>query len=181
MFFFNIYFVVVIVASLVIFCSNPVYSVVCLVLVVIVSGFLLLILNVEFLTYVLFLLYIGAIAILFLFIIMLLQINKQVFIKSDSEHFIVKILYGVLIVKIIAYFYCVNIRLCVFICMFSYEYISLVFVQNNASNVITTVSGDVVIYLNLFTQTYYFLTVGFILLFAMVGAISLCVNGSKKT
>ena len=46
---------------------------------------------------------------------------------------------------------------------------------------LTLLGGDSIIFLNLFTQKYYFfLTVGFILLFAMVGAIALCIRKKIK-
>jgi NADH-quinone oxidoreductase subunit J len=54
---------------------NPVHSVFFLILVFLHIGFFLLLLNVEFLAFLLFIVYLGAIAVLFLFVIMMFNIH----------------------------------------------------------------------------------------------------------
>ena len=55
--------------------SNPVYSVFSLILAITFGIINLLILHVEFLAYIFFIVYVGAIALLFLFVVMLLNIK----------------------------------------------------------------------------------------------------------
>jgi NADH-quinone oxidoreductase subunit J len=62
-------------AIMVLLSNNPIQSLLNLVLVFGVSSMLFMILGAEFLSYVIFIVYIGAIAVLFLFVIMLLNIK----------------------------------------------------------------------------------------------------------
>jgi len=55
--------------------NNPIQSLLNLILVFGVSSIIFMILGVEFISYVIFIVYIGAIAVLFLFVIMLLNIK----------------------------------------------------------------------------------------------------------
>jgi NADH-quinone oxidoreductase subunit J len=59
----------------VILSKNPIHSVFFLILVFLHVGFFLLLLNVEFLAFLLFIVYLGAIAVLFLFVIMMFNIH----------------------------------------------------------------------------------------------------------
>lgn len=61
----------------VLFCSNVVYSLVALVSTFFFSALLLISLHLEFLGYVLIVVYVGAIAILFLFVVMTLDITEE--------------------------------------------------------------------------------------------------------
>ena len=70
-----IIFVCVFCSVMVLFANNPIQSLLCLVLVFGVSSILFMILGSEFISYVIFIVYIGAIAVLFLFVIMLLNIK----------------------------------------------------------------------------------------------------------
>ena len=64
------------VASLfVVFSSNPVYSVLSLILVFCSASMVLLVLTVDFLSILFIVVYVGAIAVLFLFVIMMLNIK----------------------------------------------------------------------------------------------------------
>lgn len=78
MFFINLLLVLILVAAIgVIFFNNPIYSVLALILMFILTSILLLDLHVEFLGFALLLIYAGGLAILFLFVVMLLNIKIQ--------------------------------------------------------------------------------------------------------
>ena len=61
----------------VIYSNNIVYSLLCLISVFFLCGILLIALHVEFLGYMLIIVYVGAIAILFLFVVMTLDIARE--------------------------------------------------------------------------------------------------------
>lgn len=60
-----------------ILCQNTVYSILVLILLFITAATLLFLLNVEFLGFIFIIVYVGAIAVLFLFVVMLLNIRVQ--------------------------------------------------------------------------------------------------------
>lgn len=64
-------------AILAILCQNTVYSILVLILLFITAAILLFLLNVEFLGFIFIIVYVGAIAVLFLFVVMLLNIRVQ--------------------------------------------------------------------------------------------------------
>jgi NADH-quinone oxidoreductase subunit J len=66
----------IIIGSLCLYAVNPIQSLLWLVLVFLLAGFILIELGAEFLAILLIMVYIGAIAVLFLFVIMLLNIRK---------------------------------------------------------------------------------------------------------
>lgn len=61
----------------VVYSNNIIYSLLCLVMVFFLSGLLMLALRVEFLGYVVIIVYVGALAILFLFVVMTLDITSE--------------------------------------------------------------------------------------------------------
>ena len=63
-------------ASLLFLVQHPIYSLLCLLLVTIFCGFILFLLNFEFLAIILLLVYIGGIGVLFLFAIILLNFKR---------------------------------------------------------------------------------------------------------
>ena len=73
--FFLLSFVCVLSCILLITNRNPVYSVLCLVLIFICGGILLLILGIDFLPFVFIVVYVGAVAVLFLFVVIMLDIK----------------------------------------------------------------------------------------------------------
>lgn len=76
-FFFILSFGIVISSSFVVFSSNPVYSLLWLVLSFVFSAGFLLILGSEFLALIFIVVYVGAIAVLFLFVVMLLDLKLK--------------------------------------------------------------------------------------------------------
>ena len=73
--FFLLSFVCILSCVLLITNRNPVYSVLCLVLIFICGGLLLLILGIDFLPFVFIVVYVGAVAVLFLFVVIILDIK----------------------------------------------------------------------------------------------------------
>lgn len=65
-------------SCLVILAKNPVHSVLFLIVTFITSSLILLIFNVEFLGFLFLIIYVGAIAILFLFVVMMLSVKMQI-------------------------------------------------------------------------------------------------------
>ena len=75
MLFLSLSIVLIFSAILVISAQNPVHSVFFLVLVFLTSAFLLFLLEIEFVSLLFVLVYVGAIAVLFLFVVMMLDIK----------------------------------------------------------------------------------------------------------
>jgi NADH-quinone oxidoreductase subunit J len=99
--FFILSFVCILSSVLLITNKNPVYSVLCLVLLFVSGSILLLMLGVDFLPFVFVVVYVGAVAVLFLFVVIMLDIK----LASKSSNF-----KEVPIVFIISYgvFICLN-------------------------------------------------------------------------
>jgi NADH-quinone oxidoreductase subunit J len=74
--------VCILASSLLITNKNPVYSVLCLVLLFVSGSILLLMLGIDFLPFVFIVVYVGAIAVLFLFVVIILDIK----LKSSSKN-----------------------------------------------------------------------------------------------
>jgi len=164
-------------AILVITSKNPVYSVLFLILSFCNVSALLFLLNLEFLPITFLVVYVGAIAVLFLFVLMMLNI-KLTELKADNIHFApIACLLGVVFVLELF----VMIRL---------EFLPLTFSFNHSlflsdfSNTSLTLIDFPLYHLSesnmrslgqvLFVEYWLqFIVVGYILLFAMVGAIVL--------
>ncbi len=69
----------------VVFLSNPVHSVLSLVLVFCFGGSMLLVLGVEFVAFTLILVYVGALSVLFLFVVMMLRIKEMELVSSRVQ------------------------------------------------------------------------------------------------
>lgn len=162
---------------MVIFCGNPIYSILSFICVVIGFSCILLWCNVEFLAFIILLIYLGAIAVLFLFIVLALQLKEVHVTLPQRTTPVSQMLCFCLLVKVIFYMYCYNSMLVLTINSFSFEYSCNSVVINAMPNVLLKIGGDAVIFLHLFTdKSGLFILVGFILLFSMVGSIALCVR-----
>ena len=64
-------------ATMVSFCRNSLYSIISLVFLIVGCCFILFYLEVEFLTFILLLIYIGALSVLFLFVVMMLKLDQS--------------------------------------------------------------------------------------------------------
>ena len=147
-------------ATIVIFCNNVLYAIIGLVCLVVGSCCILFLLKIEFLSFILLLIYIGAILILFLFIVMMLQINNQE-LKKPKSFILLKhnLLYLILAIKIILFFYFFNKKICISINLFSYEYFKLSDSINIFSNLSLSMVNDAIIFLSLFSQKFYVLQI----------------------
>jgi NADH-quinone oxidoreductase subunit J len=159
------------------FSANPVQSVLFLILTFCQAGVLLIMFNVDFFGLIFIIIYVGAIAVLFLFVIMMLNVkiqdglNSVFLLKSNLENFIL----------IVASFYAMFITLLAVLGnLFSEQEVN---VTDNYMNYFDNLNN-----IDVFGQVLYnyylicFLISGLILLIALVGAIVLTLrfNEVKK-
>lgn len=145
---------------------NPVYSLLCLVFIFINSAIMLFINNIEFLALTLIIIYVGALAILFLFIMMMVDIRTSFLLRTDWVTYII---------------FC-SLFFFIFLSCTYYNTFNL-FITSSILNFTNTVSWDMLITeinnCQTFGQilyTYYvlfFLIAGLILLIALIGAVVL--------
>jgi NADH-quinone oxidoreductase subunit J len=147
---------------LVIHFEDPVYSVLTLTLVFLLTAFTLLLLNVEFLAYVYIIVYVGAVVLLFIFIIFMLG---PVYTKSYREESFC--LYYIFIAKFLVLFYIGVGDFVFFPGYHKYNDYSCSFLSNQVY------SNDIIIFSNLlYTDHFYlFWMVALILLKAMIAPI----------
>ena len=145
----------------VIFAENPVHSVLFLILSFFNVSCILLLFQVEFLSLLFLIIYVGAIAVLFLFVIMMLNVKVQ---SSNDLSFIAPLIFFGIILSTQVFF---NVK-------------NLFFEPKNILNY--EIIFDSLSNIDIFGQTLYnnflvcFLIAGLILLVAMVGAIVLTLN-----
>jgi len=94
----NLYFVIsigiVISSSFVVFVSNPIYSLLWLVLSFLFSASFLLMMGCEFLALIFIVVYVGAIAVLFLFVVMLLDLKFKNLKSNKTQSFTAVLVLG---------------------------------------------------------------------------------------
>jgi len=164
-----------------IFGSSAIYSIISLVFVIVGSCMILFILEIEFLSFILLLVYIGAIAVLFLFVVLLLQLNKEeTVVVTPYTLNLDSVLAFLILCKAIGFIFILNKSIDNFTKSFSYEYLHYNEDIVSFSNPMLTIGGDSIVFLNLFTQKYtFFVIVGLTLLFSMVASIALCVKNKN--
>jgi NADH-quinone oxidoreductase subunit J len=169
---------VLICGILVIVNRNSLYAIVSLIFSIVNMCMVLFYFNIEFLPLIILLIYIGAVAVLFLFIIMMLELYKEGLQQQFLFVLSIKyLLYYIIIFKslfIIAFY---NKKISIILNITSFEFVIYSHDISIFYNSLFKVSNDAVIFLNIFTQNYYyFLIIGCILLFSMVGSITLCIR-----
>jgi len=166
-------FLLVFSAILVISAQNPVHSVFFLVLVFFTSAFLLFLLEVEFISLLFVLVYVGAIAVLFLFVVMMLDIKIT---KYEKDLFFYIPMGGFLgIIFFLEVFLSLQENLVPFLPSSGRE------IYTNWLTVVDSLTNLDVLGQILYTYYFfYFLIAGIILLVAMVGAIVLTLNFTQK-
>lgn len=162
--------------------SNPVHSVFYLILAFVASTLLLLTLDVEFIAMLFLVVYIGAISVLFLFVVMMLNIK----VVELNEKIIQYLPIGAFIILIFFFeiFYMINVSLFNmnndFMHVFWNDLNSFILVNLELSNFYTlldTFTNISVLSQALYTKyIYLFIISGMILLVAMLGAILLTLN-----
>jgi NADH-quinone oxidoreductase subunit J len=162
-------------ATMVIFCRNSLYSILSLIIIIVSSCFILFSLKIEFLSFLLLLIYVGGIAVLFLFMVIMLQLykdTKQTTIFFLSQNYLLCIF---LCLKFVVFIYFFNKVFCSSLNLISFEYLKYNKDNNLFFNIIW--NTDTLIFLNLFTtKAFLFFILGFTLLFSMIGSIAICLN-----
>ena len=155
-------------AIMVIVTRNTVYSVFFLILVFVTVSVLFIMIGAEFLGMIMLIVYVGAVAVLFLFVVMMLNVSEEIVKKSSRKGFINNISVGGFVGIIIL------LELFVAIGGWKYKDIFIPLSEKNFNNNLTNTHqiGNVLYtdYIHLFQIS------GFILLIAMIGAISLTFN-----
>lgn len=157
--------------------KNPVYSVLFLVLTFCNVSSLLFLLNLEFLPVTFIVVYVGALAVLFLFVLMMLNI-KIASLKAEYSHFM-PLLGIILIVFIIDVFALMSLDFLPLSCYSTQMSFLSDFCNVNVSLIDTTLFYNQLTNMPQIGQVlfvdyaYQFIVVGFILLLAMIGAIKL--------
>jgi len=160
---FYMFAVIAVVASFVVITArNPVHSVLFLILVFFNSAGLFVLLGAEFLAMILVVVYVGAVAVLFMFVVMMLDVS----ISEVREGVLHYLPLGALIGFVLLMELGVIAGGWTFAPGVEKNFIE----QPNTSSVTNTVALGNVIYTH---YAYYFQTAGFILLVAMIGAIVL--------
>lgn len=162
-------------ALMVISLANAVYSVLFLIIVFCNVASLLLLSGVEFLAFILLIVYVGAIAVLFLFVVMMLNIKTSSFRSSIWSCIPVSFIISLSFILQLACVLNPNFE----VVNFSYnnflDWNNWVHKNSNLNNI--EVVGSV-----LYTKySFIFLTSGFILLIAMIGAIALTMHQKSST
>ena len=165
-------------AFMVVTVSNPVHSVLFLILAFVGSAAILLLLEIEFLSLMFIIIYVGAIAVLFLFVVMMLDIKLTHSNTSYLRYF--------LIGKFLALVFFIETYYLIDETLFSPSFFSeLTFSSSYSDWVIRLDSLTNMECLGQFLYTYYFfhfLIAGILLLVGMIGAIvlTLHVNHASK-
>lgn len=166
-------FLLVFSAILVISAQNPVHSVFFLVLVFFTSAFLLFLLEVEFVSLLFVLVYVGAIAVLFLFVVMMLDIKITKYEKDLLFYIPIGGFLGVIF--FLEVFLSLQENLVPFLPSSGRE------IYTDWFSIIDSMTNLDVLGQILYTYYFfYFLIAGVILLLAMVGAIVLTLNFTQK-
>jgi NADH-quinone oxidoreductase subunit J len=147
--------------AMVVFAKNPVHAVLFLILTFFNAAGLFVLLGAEFLAMVLVVVYVGAVSVLFLFVVMMLDVDfaalKAGFIKNAPVGVLVG---GIVLAELVA--------------LFTYHGLSVAPATVAASPVPTGVTNTEALGLLLYTKyVYFFQGAGLILLVAMIGAIVL--------
>ncbi len=165
LFFYFFSTITVLSAVMVIFSRNTVYSVFFLILVFVTVSVLFIMIGAEFLGMIMLIVYVGAVAVLFLFVVMMLNIVEQVIKRPSRKGFINNISVGAIVGGIIF------LELLVAIGGWKYKggFIPLSMDKNYLEISNTQQLGNI-----LYTDyIYLFQVAGMILLVAMIGAITL--------
>ena len=170
--FFIVSIIIITSSLLVIISKNPIHSVLFLILVFFNTSILFLFSNAEFLAMVVLIVYIGAVAVLFLFVIMMLDINITKLRQTFLNYLPIGLFVGFII--LLELFYVVS--------QSKLNFVQTSSIDNNISSQIldnTKIIGNI-----LYTDYFLLFQIsGIILLVAMIGAIFLTIRkreGIKK-
>jgi len=173
-----LYFLLVVFAILVITTKNPIYSILYLVLCFVLVSIVLLVLKVEFLALTYLMVYVGAIAVLFLFVVMMLDIEESFKTIRQKSFTLVNFYVSVL--------FTFEVFLLIELLFNNYQDYFNVLKQNFNIRVAGLEQFDEMIDWFLIGETFYnnyyylFLTAGLLLLISMIGAIFLVLEDNSK-
>lgn len=162
---------------------NPIYSLLALILVFLNTAIFLISIDVQFLAFIYLIVYVGAIAILFLFIIMLFNLrNLQ---KSDlkiKDFNFLKISFKVYLVFGLKFLIIISNEMSNLIAYSSYMNYTLTYKRFDLQNFLIYLDFDVLLFSNLFYTyySYFFFLSGVVLLTAMVGSIVLALSTKEE-
>jgi len=157
-------FIMIASAFMVILSRNPVHSVLFLILCFFNSAGIFLILGAEFLAFILVIVYVGAVAVLFLFVVMMLDVEFKSISSTVISYLPIGLTIGVIVLA--------ELMLVLFTWKRDYSV-----VDNLSATIDTQYSNTEIIGLVLYTDNIlFFQLAGLILLASMIGAIVLTVN-----
>ena len=169
-FFYFFSFLIISSSILVIFSNNAVHSVLFLIFTFFNSAILFLLMNAEFLAMTIVIVYVGAIAVLFLFVVMMLNISES----EIKEGFLKYFPFGLILIAI----FITELFL-----IFNFDNFSVPENVKIDINEIDLIEASNTKLIGLFLYTDYFIIFqisGFILLLAMIGAIVLAKTDDNK-
>lgn len=168
-----IFFLIIIISSLgVLLSKNPIHSVFFLIVVFLHVSFLLLLLRVEFLAFLIFIVYLGAIAVLFLFVIMMFNIH--ILETRDNIIRYIPLVIGIILIIIEMSYITEWIN-------FKIEFFSFketFYMHKNWYNLLYSKDNIIVLSIIYNHYLYHFIIASLILLVAMIGAIVLTLNSN---
>lgn len=164
------FFIIVISSMGVLLSKNPIHSVFFLIVVFLHISFLLLLLHVEFLAFLIFIVYLGAIAVLFLFVIMMFNIH----ILETRDNIIRYIPMVIAIFIIILEITYVTNWIKLNIDLLSFQ--ELFYIHKNWYKLLFSKDNIMIIGIIYNYYLYHFILASLILLVAMIGAIMLTLN-----
>lgn len=166
-----LFFLIIIISSIsVLLAKNPIHSVFFLIIVFLHVGFLLILLHVEFLAFLIFIVYLGAIAVLFLFVIMMFNIHILET-RDNIIRFIPLVIGIILIILEISY---INEWIEIKWGVLSFK--DFFYIHKNWYNLLSSKDNIIVLSIIYNYYFYHFILASLILLVAMIGAIILTLN-----
>ena len=157
----------------ILFSMNTLISVFCFILIIILIAFLLLQLHIEYVTFLILLLYLGGILIFFLFTVLMLNNENTVLIKTSGYYSCENLLLLLLSCKTFFFISYFNSRICFFLQNWNNtEYSPFLIINNYFLKNFLKNQGDIISFVSLYTEQFLLLLIlGMILLFTMMGVI----------
>jgi len=168
-----IFFLFIIISSIgVLLSKNPIHSVFFLIIVFLHISFLLLLLHVEFLAFLIFIVYLGAIAVLFLFVIMMFNIH--ILETRDNIIRYIPLVFGIFLIIFEITYITDWIEFKTDIISFQESF----YIHKNWYNLLYSKDNIVVLSIIYTYYLYHFIIASLILLVAMIGSIMLTLNSN---
>lgn len=154
--------------------NNPVHSILFLILVFCNISFILILLNVEFIAIIFLIVYVGAISVLFLFVVMMLNLKLVILQETFWRYIIVGFFISLLLlIQLFFIFKDINNNLFLF---FNFKYFYF-FIEKDWILLYNTPTNTELLGIYLYTYGFYpLILIGLILLVAIIGSIVLTLN-----